>query len=109
MYVPPVRVRTNYVGVLAFEKALGQLAPHEACFPWRDLAWLKRLAYVVGNHARSLAPRAQRVLPFRERELCCNDLRSAAIGIDQRAVFSFLRVLDVVRSLGERAYNRLTL
>ena len=62
--VLPIHMGTDNVGVFAFEKALGQLAPHEACFLWRDLAWLKRLAYVVGNHARSLAPSVLRVLTF---------------------------------------------
>lgn len=41
MYVPPVRVRTNYVGVLALEKALSQLAAYDVCFLRCYLAGLK--------------------------------------------------------------------
>ena len=83
VYVPPISVGTDNVGVLAFEKALGQLAPHEVCRLWRNLAGLKRLTYVVGNDARSLASCALCILPFRECELSRDELRCAAIGIDQ--------------------------
>ena len=64
MYVLPVRVGANNVGVLALEEALGQLAPYDVCFLRRNLTRLERLAYVVGNHARSLAPSVLRVLTF---------------------------------------------
>ena len=107
MYVLPVRVGANNVGVLALEEALGQLTPYMVCFLRSNLAGLKRLTYVVRNHAGSLASRALRVLTLRERELCRHELRCAAIGIDERAVFSFLGVLDVVCALGERVYDTL--
>ena len=83
MYMPPVRVRTNYVGVTPLEEALSQLAPHEICFLRSNLAGLERLTYVVGNDARSLASCALCILPFRECELSRDELRCAAVGIDQ--------------------------
>lgn len=81
--VLPVHMGTDYVCVLALEEALGQLAPHEVCRLRRNLAGLKRLTYVVGNDARSLASCALCILPFRECELSRDELRCAAIGIDQ--------------------------
>ena len=74
---------TDYVGVFALEKAFSQLAAYEICFLRSYFAGLERLTYVVRNHARSLAPRAQRVLTFRECELSRDELRCAAVGIDQ--------------------------
>ena len=82
MYMPPVRVRTNYVGVTPLEEAFSQLAAYEICFLRSYFAGLERLTYVVRNHARSLAPRAQRVLTFRECELSRDELRCASVGVD---------------------------
>ena len=64
---------------------------------------------MVGNHARLFAPGAQRVPLLRERELRRHELRRAAVGIDERGVFGFLRVLDVVSSFGERFYDALAI
>ena len=65
VYVPPVRVRADNVGVLALEETLGQLASNAVGLLGRNLSGLERLANVVCNYARSLATRPQRVLPFR--------------------------------------------
>ena len=83
MYVPPVRVGTDDVGVTPLEEAFSQLAANEVCFFGRDLAGLKRLPYVVCNNPRLSASLTQRILPLRECELSRNELRRAAVGIDQ--------------------------
>ena len=109
VYVPPISVGTDNVGVFAIEKALGQLTPDVVCLLGRDLAGLERLADVVGNHARLFATGVLCIQPLRECELRRHELRRAAIGVDERAVFGFLRVLDVVCALGERAYDALAI
>ena len=58
VYMLPVHMGTDYVGVFALEKAFSQLAAYEICFLRSYFAGLERLTYVVRNHARSLAPRA---------------------------------------------------
>lgn len=103
VYVPLVGVSAHDTGVTALEEALSQLSANEVCLLRRYLAGLKRLAYVVRNDARFPAPGAQSVLAFRQRKLSCHELRRAAAGADKCAVFSFLRVLDIVRALSERA------
>ena len=62
--VLPIHMGADNVGVLALEEALGQITPYDVCFLRRNLTGLERLAYVVGNHARSLAPSVLRVLKF---------------------------------------------
>src|SRR5699024_1533392 len=94
--VPLVCVGADYVCVTPLQKALGQLAPDVACLLRGYFAGLEGLTYVVGDHARLLAAGALRILPFRERKLSRDKLRRAAIGVDQRAVFSFFRVFNVV-------------
>ena len=81
--VPPVRVRTDYVGVTPLEETLSQLAANKIRFLRGNLAGLKRLTYMVGNNPRLSASRTQRILPLRECELSRNELRRAAVGIDQ--------------------------
>ena len=100
--VPLVRVGADDVGVTPLQKALGQLTSDAVCLLRRDLAGLERLADVVRDHARLFAAGVLRILPFREHELRRHELRRAAIGVDERAVFSFFRVLDVVHALSER-------
>src|SRR5699024_6201354 len=96
-----VNMGADYVCMVAFDEALGQLAPDAVCLFGRDLTGLERLADVVRDHARLFAAGAQRILPLREHELRRHELRRAAVGIDQRAFFGLIRVLDVIRSLGQ--------
>lgn len=107
VYVPLVGVSAHDTGVTALEEALGQISADKVCLLRRYLAGLKRLAYVVRYNARLPAPCALRILALRERELGSGELRRASAGVDKRAVFSFLRVLDIVHALSERANDAL--
>lgn len=107
VYVPLVGVSAHDTGVTALEEALGQISADKVCLLRRYLAGLKRLAYVVRYNARLPAPCALRILALRERELGSGELRRASAGVDKRAVFSFLRILDVVHALSERANDAL--
>ena len=102
VYVPLVGVSAHDTGVTALEEALGQLLADKVCLFGRYLAGPKRLPYVVRDNARFPAPCALRILALRERELGSGELRRAAAGVNKCAVFSFLRVLDVVHALSER-------
>lgn len=102
VYVPLVGVSTHDTGMKAFKKSLGQLAPNTVSVLRSYLAGLKRLPYVVRDNSRLPAPCALRILALRERKLGSGELRRASAGVDKRAVFSFLRILDVVHALSER-------
>jgi len=99
VYVPLVCVSADDAGMTALEEPLGQLSANEVCLLRRYLTGLKRLPYVVRDNSRLPAPCALRILALRERKLGGDELRRAAVGADECAVSSFLRVLDVVRAL----------
>ena len=54
MDVPPVSVGADDVGVFALEEALGKLHADKISLLRRDLAWLERLAHLVGNDVAAL-------------------------------------------------------
>ena len=105
-----IGVRGNEKGVSSFQKPLGKLIAYAVCILRRDLAGLKGLSHLIGDHVALLLPADEGfVLPLGEQKLRIGGFGVALIGGDQLAALCLVWILGVVDAVGQAVGNRLAL
>ena len=93
-------------GMVAFQKAHGQLSPYFIGFLRCDLTGLKGLANLIGYHIMLLlSARDMLILPFGKQKFFVRSFGVTFIGTDKLAVVGLCCILRIVRAIGKTLTN----
>ena len=106
VYMLAVNMGRHNKGMVAFQKAHGQLSPYFIGFLRCDLTGLKRLANLIGNHIMLLLSTSDvLILPFGKQKFFVRSFGVTFIGTDKLAVVGLCRILRIVRAVGKTLTN----
>ena len=108
--MPLVGMGSHKKGVSSFQKPLGKLIAYAVRVLRRDLAGLKGLAHLIGDHVALLLPAGEGfVLPLGVKKLRVSGFGVALIGGDQLAALRLIWILGIVDAVSQAVGNRLAL